>query len=303
MKVLITGATGFIGRALVASLLADGHAGVALTRNPIDGARALDQRAMLVRWDGRTAAGWAAHLDGADAVVNLAGENVSAGRWSASMKRHILQSRLDAAAAIVEAMHQIERRPRVLIQASGIGAYGHDDEKIFTEDDPFGAGFLADVSRQWEPATAAVEAWGVRRAIVRTAMVLGRGGALAKMLPAFKLFVGGPIGKGAQGLPWIHLADEVGAIRLLIDRDDLRGPFNLVAPETVTSAEFAFALGRALGRPAKLATPGFALKILFGEMADEMLLNGQRALPKRLQEAGYTFRFPTLAGALEDILR
>ncbi len=127
MKVLITGATGFIGRALVASLLADGHAVVALTRNPLDGARALDQRAMLVRWDGRTAAGWAAHLDGADAVVNLAGENVSAGRWSASMKRHILQSRLDAAAAIVEAMHQIERRPRVLIQASGIGAYGHDD--------------------------------------------------------------------------------------------------------------------------------------------------------------------------------
>ncbi|GAB4414255.1 MAG: TIGR01777 family oxidoreductase [Anaerolineales bacterium] len=307
MRVLITGGTGLIGSALAAELAQAGHEVIVLTRNPAK-AQGLPAGVRAERWDGRTARGWGHLADGAGAIVNLAGASIAGegllpSRWTPERKRLILQSRLDAGRAVVEAVQAAAHKPGVVIQSSGIGIYGFAGDRVLDESAPAGTDWLAQVAVQWEAATVPVEAMGVRRAIIRTAVVFSRtGGVLPLMLLPFRLFVGGPIGGGRQYVPWIHIADEVGAIRFLLEHPEARGPFNLVAPDVMTNAEVSRVIARVLRRPSWLPLPAFVMRLLFGEVAT-LLLEGQRAVPKRLQELGYAFRFPTLEGALRDLTR
>ena len=298
-KVVIAGGSGLIGRALAAELAAAGREIVVLSRGRAEG---LPGGARAVRWDGRTADGWAGELEGAAAVVNLAGEGIAERRWSAARKRALLDSRLAATAAVVAGLAAARRRPPVLAQASAVGYYGDRGDEGLDEDSPPGIGFLSELADAWERASAAADTLGVRRVLLRTGLVLAReGGALPAMARPFRLGVGGPLGDGRQWMPWIHVADQVGAIRFLIETAGAVGPFNLVAPAPETNAAFSRGLARALGRPCLLRAPGGALRLALGEMAG-MLLGGQRLRPRRLLDAGYRFRFPTLAGALADLL-
>ena len=300
-RVLITGGTGLIGRALSASIAADGYEVIVLSRNP-ERAAGLPPGVRAERWDARTAVGWGVLVDGAYAVVNLAGEGISAGRWTPERKRRIRESRLNAGRAVVEAIEAAKARPLVLIQASGVGYYGPCGEEDVPESAPAGRDYLARLAVEWESSTAGVEAWGARRVIVRTGIVLSKnGGALPRMMLPFRFFIGGRLGSGRQWLPWIHIADEVGAIRFLLENEKARGAFNLGAPNPVTNADFSRWVGRQMGRPAVVPTPGFLLRLAFGEMAG-MLLTGQRAVPRHLTQMGYAFRFAEAEVALRDIL-
>ncbi len=302
MEVIITGGTGLIGRALSMALVTRGDKVVVLSRDP-EGARNMPPGVRISQWDGRSAAGWTHLVNNADAIINLAGENIAAGQWTAERKRRISESRLNAGKAVMEAIAAVEQKPRVLIQASAVGYYGHRDTEVATEETRPGDNFLAQVVIAWEASTEPVERLGVRRVIIRTGIVLSQdGGALPRMLLPFRFFMGGPLGSGKQLMPWIHIADEVGAILFLLNRDDAVGPFNLTAPGLVTNAEFNRVLGRVIKRPTFMAVPAFALKFVLGEMA-QIVLEGQRAIPKRLLELGYAFEFPALEGALRNILR
>jgi uncharacterized protein (TIGR01777 family) len=309
MRVVITGGSGLIGRAVAAALAAQGHEVIVLSRHPADPARlsGLPAGVRAAGWDGLTAAGWGDLLGRDSAVLNLAGEGIAAGRWNAARKRRIRVSRIDAGRAVLEAVRRAAaagRAPAAVLQASGIGYYGDRGDEEVGEGHPPGPGddFLAEVSVAWEASTAEVEALGVRQVVLRTGIVLDRrGGALPKMLPPFRLGIGGPLGSGRQWFPWIHMADEAGAILFLLANAAARGPFNLCAPRPVTQRDFARALGRQLHRPAALPVPAPLLRLALGEMAGA-LLRSQHALPRRLQAAGYVFRFPELPGALADLL-
>jgi uncharacterized protein (TIGR01777 family) len=307
MRVLITGGSGLIGAALSTNLAADGNEVIVLSRAP-ERATGLAAGVRAERWDGRTGDGWAALADGADAIVNLAGSKISGdgllpSRWTAERKRLIRESRVNAGRAVVDAVRQVSHKPRAVIQASGIGVYGARGDEPVAEDGTPGSDFLASFgAREWEPSTAPVEAMGVRRAIIRTGVVLSRiDGALRPMLLQFRLFAGGPIGNGKQWTSWIHLQDEARAIRFLIENESARGAFNLAAPQAVPNAQFARTLGHVMGRPSWLPLPGFAMRAAFGEVTD-LLLTGQRVVPQRLLDAGFQFRFPGLEGALRDAL-
>ncbi|MHB1161827.1 MAG: TIGR01777 family oxidoreductase, partial [Chloroflexota bacterium] len=254
------------------------------------------------RWDARTAAGWGQLADGADAIVNLAGESLAGGPWTEERKSRILQSRLNAGRAVLEAVEAAVQKPRVVVQASAVGYYGPRGDEEVTEETPPGGDFLARVCVEWEASTAPVEDMGVRRAVIRSSIVLStRGGALPRLMMPYRLFVGGPLGSGRQWYSWIHIADEVAAIRFLLENESARGPFNLAAPNPVTNARFSRQLGRALGRPSLVRTPAFALRLLLGEMATTVL-EGQRVVPRRLQALGFAFRFPDLEAALRDLI-
>jgi uncharacterized protein (TIGR01777 family) len=301
MRFIITGGTGLIGRALTASMTGDGHEVVVLSRNPERGGK-LPEGARVVAWDGRTASGWGPLAEGADAIVNLAGENIAAGRWTEKRKRRIRGSRLQAGEAVVLAVREASIKPRVLIQASGIGCYGPRGDEIVTEDTPRGKDFFGRVAVEWEGGTSAVEELGVRRVVIRSAPVLsGTGGVLPRFVTPMKRFVGGPLGSGRQWFPWIHMGDEVRAIRFLVEKESAIGAFNLSAPNPVTNGEFVRTLGRVLRRPSAMRAPGFVLRLLFGEMAD-LLLEGQRAIPWRLMDLGFEFQFAELEPALRDLL-
>lgn len=303
MKAIITGATGFIGRALCKNLVEAGYDVLALTRNRSKGRELLGNQVAVVEWDGKSAEGWERCADGADAIVNLAGESISSGRWTRAKKERILRSRLDAGKAVVDAIRRVEKKPSVVIQSSGIGYYGSRSDEIIDESSPVGTGFLSEVAQKWEGSTKDVESFGTRQVIIRTGVVLGTdGGALPRLLTPFRLFVGGPLGGGRQWFPWIHVYDEVSAIRFLIEREDLAGAFNLTAPEPLTMKDFCRVLGKVMKRPSWLAVPGFLLRLMFGEMAKEALLPGQRALPRKLLEAGYSFQYPHTESALQQIL-
>jgi uncharacterized protein (TIGR01777 family) len=304
MNVVITGATGFIGRALCKQLVEAGHQVVGLSRNPAKGRELLGDSVTVIGWDGKSAQGWGKHADGARAIVNLAGESIASGRWTQAKKRRILHSRLDAGKAVVEAVTQAQRKPKVVIQSSGIGYYGSRSDEIIDESSSPGKGFLSEVAQEWEGSTKDVESLGSRHVIIRTGVVLGAdGGALPRLLTPFRLFVGGPLGGGKQWFPWIHLDDEVGAIRFLIEREDLGGAFNLTAPEPLRMKDFCRVLGKVMRRPSWFRVPGSLLRLIFGEMAKEVLLSGQKALPKRLLDAGYDFRYASVESALQEILR
>lgn len=304
MRAVITGGSGLIGRAAAARLAAEGNDVVVLSRDPAR-VRGLPAGVRAAHWDGRSAAGWEALLEAGSAVINLAGEAIAAGRWTEERKRRIRASRVDAGRAVVDAVRlaaDAGRPPAVVLQASGIGYYGDTGDQEIGEDHPPGGDFLAEAAIAWEASTAEVETLGVRRAVLRTGVVLDReGGALAKMLPPFRLGLGGPLGGGRQWFPWIHMADEVGAILFLLAIAAASGPFNLCAPLPVQSRDFARALGRQLRRPSILPVPAPALRLALGELA-EVLLGGQRAHPRRLLAAGYRFRHPDLPEALADLL-
>lgn len=301
MRTIITGGSGLIGRALAAELAAAEHEVIVLSRAPgrVSG---LPTGVRAVGWDGRSAEGWQDLADGATAIVNLAGESIAAGRWTAARKQRIADSRHQAGAAVVQAVAGATTSPQVVIQASAVGYYGPRGDETITEETAAGDDFLAQICVPWETSTEEVERLGVRRAIIRTGIVLSRdGGALPQMMLPFRLFAGGPLGSGRQGFPWIHLADEVRAIRWLIDGEDASGPFNLAAPETLTNAEFGRVLGRVMRRPSFMPTPGFALRLVLGELST-LLLDGQRQVPQQLLDRGFTFRFPTAEAALRDLL-
>lgn len=302
MRVLITGGTGSIGRALAANLAADNYEVIVLSRTPGE-AKDLPAGVRAEKWDGRTASGWAHLADGAHAIVNLAGANLSSQRWSDERKKVLLDSRVNAGKAVVEAVKNAIKKPVVVIQASAVGYYGPYSVERVTEALPAGRDYLADVCVQWEASTATVEEMGVRRAIIRTGVVLDAGaGALQFMMAPFSLFVGGPVGDGSQPIPWIHPEDEVRAIRFLIESPEASGPFNLAAPNPVTNAQFGETLGKVMGRPSWLPLPAFAMKILVGEVSF-VLLKGQRAYPKRLEEMGFAFTYPDLEPALRHLLK
>jgi hypothetical protein len=309
MRVIITGGTGLIGSALTKSLTKDGHEVVILTRSPAQ-ATDLPTGARAVAWDAQTSGGWETEMEGAGAVVNLAGENIAGNgflpsRWSAGRKDKILNSRLNAGKAVTEAFTHAQNKPPVLIQSSAVGYYGTQDENNqppLTESAPAGNDFLADVCQRWEASTASVESMGVRRAIIRTGIVLSfEGGTLPLLALPYQFFAGGPIGSGKQPFPWIHIDDEVAAIRYLIDTPTANGAFNLSAPEVLTNNEFGKVLGKVIGRPHYLPAPGFAFRLGFGELADALLLRGQRAVPEALQQAGYTFHYPNAESALRAL--
>ncbi|MCB1055419.1 MAG: TIGR01777 family oxidoreductase [Acidobacteria bacterium] len=300
MRVLVSGGTGLLGRQLVAELTGAGHECIVLSRHP-ERVRGLPGGARAERWDGKTTHGWGTLVGEDTALVNLAGASIAGGRWSDARKAEILGSRVAATRAMVQAVKDAPIPPKVLLQASAVGYYGSTGDREIVETSPPGDDFLATVCVAWEAASRPVETLGVRRVLLRTGVVLSRdGGALPKMALPFRLFAGGPVGSGDQYVPWIHEADEIGAMRFLLERDDLAGPFNLTAPEPVTNRELSRRLGAALHRPALVPAPAFALRLLLGEMSG-LLLGGQRALPEALAQSGYAFRFASLEAALADL--
>ncbi len=301
MRVIISGGSGLIGSALGKALTAEKHEVIFLSRNP---GKVKDAPAgiQLRKWDGESAAGWQDLATGDYAIINLAGETI-AQRWSKENKRAIRQSRVNAGKAIMDLVNAAEVKPRVLIQSSAVGYYGtKTGDAQVTESFSPGDDFLAKVCFDWEISTAPASKLGVRRPILRTGIVLStEGGALPQQLLPFKLFVGGPVGSGNQWYPWIHLDDEVRAIQFLLANDKADGPFNLTAPNPVTNKEFGKLIGEAMGRPSVMPAPGFAMKALFGDMS-LLLLEGQRAVPQKLLELGFKFKFETAQAALRDLL-
>lgn len=303
MRIVISGASGFIGRALCRQLHGD-YEIVSLSRNAEQAAKSLAGSAQTVTWDGRTLGDWVSEIDGAAAIVNLAGENVASGRWTSPKKERILRSRAGCTHALVEAIRWVDDRPAVMIQASAVGYYGARGDEMLDEGSSGGSGFLSEVCRESEAAGEKVEALGVRYVVIRTGVVIGAGGgALARMMRPFRFYLGGHIGSGRQWLSWISLDDEVEAIEFLIKNQQLKGAFNLTSPQPVTMRDFSETLGRVLGRPAWVNVPRFVVRLLLGEIAQEMLLSGQRVIPKRLKEAAFEFKYEDLKRALTAILK
>jgi uncharacterized protein (TIGR01777 family) len=298
MKIVIAGGSGFLGRPLAAALAADGHDVVTLTRG--DGPRRGQTRSRAVAWNPDGQAGpWAAEIDGAGAVVNLAGESIAGRRWSAAQKQRILDSRLLATRSLVSAVTAAGAPPPVFVSGSAVGYYGPRGDEVVTEETPAGSDFLAAVCRQWEAEAMLAATARTRVACIRTGIALEQdGGALPQMLPPFKFGVGGPVGSGRQYWPWIHRADWIALLQWVIATPAAAGPINATAPNPVTNAEFARALGRAMHRPAVMPAPGFALRLMLGEMADALLLSGQRAVPSIPERLGFTFRYPRVDQAL-----
>ena len=304
-RVIITGGSGFIGRALTRELLDAQYEVVWLSRNPAT-TRDVPAGVRVEKWDGRSAQGWSALAEGAFAIVNLAGESIGIPPlpWTNERKRRIRDSRVNASKAVVEAVRLAREKPRVIVQASAVGFYGARGDEVITEKNSAGHDFLADVAVAWEASSAEVETLGVRRVVTRFGLPLDKsGGVFPFLVMPIRLFVGGPIGSGRQVIAWIHLHDAVRAIRFLMEKDDARGAFNLTAPEPLTNAELGRVIARVLRRPFWLPVPAFALKLALGEMAELLLLNGQRVLPERLLRAGFKFQFPTAELALKDVLK
>lgn len=302
MKILLSGCTGFIGGRLVRELAAAGHDVVSLTRRSDFSGLFAAPNIRYARWDGADPSAIASFVEGADAVVNLAGESVAKGRWNDARKKVLEASRIVPTRAIVGAIAAAKSRPRVLVNASGVGYYGNVDEGDVREDHPAGAGFLPSLCVAWEAEAMEAGRHGVRVVTVRIGFVVGgKGSALGRMALPFRFFVGGPIGSGRQWLPWIHVADVTGIVRHALAADVLRGPVNASAPEPVRMREFCAALGGALGRPSWAPVPGFVVRIAVGELA-EMVLGGQKAVPAAALASGYRFTRPDLGNALADAL-
>lgn len=301
MRILVAGGTGLIGTALVKSLRDSGDEVIILTRSPQQAGDRVTGGLRLEKWDGRSTEGWGPLVEEVDAIVNLAGEGVADGRWTAARKRRIRESRVEAGQALVAAVAEASVKPSALIQSSAVGYYGPCGDEILTEEAAAGTDFLAEVCVEWEASTAEVDGMGLRRPVIRTGVVLSEeGGAFPRMALPFRLFAGGPLGSGNQFFPWIHIDDEVAAIRFLLSSETASGPYNLTAPDPLRNREFVRKLGRAMGRPAFVPTPSFALEAAFGEMST-VLLDGQRAVPARLQDAGFEHVYSGAENALKDL--
>ncbi len=297
MKVLVTGSSGLIGSALVSELISRGNETVRLVRTqPGPGAKEIFWEPEAGRLD-------AGALEGFDAVVHLAGVNIAAGRWTPKQKTKIRVTRVIGTRLLSETLAHLARRPAVLVAASAMGFYGTRGDEVLTESSPSGSGFLPEVCRAWEGATEPASRAGIRTVNLRTGVVLSaRGGALAKMLTPFRLGLGGRLGDGKQYMSWIAIDDVVRVIQHAIKTATLSGPVNNVSPNPVTNAEFTKTLGQVLSRPTVFPMPGFAARLAFGEMADELLLSSTRLRPAKLASTGYVFRFPELEGALRQVL-
>jgi uncharacterized protein len=305
MKVAITGATGFVGSRLVERLQAEKHQVLVLTRN-VDRAKQTFPTLKfpdveVLGYTPLASGEWQGLISGCDGVVNLAGEPIAESRWTPERKQAIMDSRKVGTEKIVEAIAQANPKPSVLINSSAIGYYGTSETDTFEENSPAGDDFLAQVCQAWEAAAQEVKASGTRLVILRTGIVLGMGGAIAKMLPPFQLFAGGPIGSGRQWFSWIHREDMVNLILKALTDPNLEGVLNATAPIPVRMAEFCSTLGEVMNRPSWLPVPDFALELLLGD-ASKVVLEGQRVLPKRTQSQGFTYQYPTVKPALQEIL-
>jgi uncharacterized protein (TIGR01777 family) len=300
MKIIVTGASGLVGSSLVPTLIGRGHEVTQLVRRASKGVTAGVRE---VEWHPERGEIDAGALEGHDAAVHLAGENIAGGRWTDERKRRIRDSRVQGTRLLSETLASLNTRPRVLVSASAIGYYGDRGDEVLTEESAAGAGFLPEVCREWEEATGPASAAGIRTVALRFGLILSaEGGALAKMLPPFKLGVGGNVGSGRQFYSWVSLADVIDVIHFALANEQLSGAVNVVAPEAVTNAEFTKTLGRVLSRPTFFPAPAFGLRLAFGEMADALLLASTRVEPERLRTAGYTFKHPQLEGALRNAL-
>ncbi len=307
MKIVIAGGTGTIGKALAHYLASRGHELVILSRNPQNQAEMASDYISLKKWQVDSIDGWGAEIDGADIVVNFAGENLAGDkflpdRWTQAKKQRISGSRIAAGLALNEAIAKAKHKPSVLVQSSAIGYYGPRADEIVNELSQPGQDILANICVEWESTTAPVEELGVRRIIARTGLVLNtESGPLPRLLVRFNLLVGGPFGSGKQWWSWIHLDDVIRAIHFLIENESAAGPFNLTSPNPLTNSEFSNVLGQVMSRPSFVPLPGFALKLLVGEVAT-VVLDGQRVLPHNLDQLGYVFSYPNLEGTLHNLL-
>jgi uncharacterized protein (TIGR01777 family) len=291
MKIVIAGGTGFVGSALVRSLVDRGDDVAVISRQP-----ARVQKGRGIAWDAT------GEIASADAVINLAGENIGA-RWSESRKRRIFDSRVKATTSLVDAMKREPQKKRVFVSASAVGYYGPRGDEVLDESASSGSGFLAEVTRKWEELAHGADAIA-RVVIVRFGVVLAKdGGALQKLLLPFRLGAGGPVGSGDQWMSWVDREDVVAFIEWALDRESARGAYNVTAPDPERNRDFAKVLGRVLRRPAILPAPAFALRMLFGQMADETLLTGQRVVPAKAAGEGFVFRYPTLEQSLAHAIR
>jgi uncharacterized protein (TIGR01777 family) len=296
MKIVLSGAGGLIGFALMPSLEAAGHEVVRLVR------RASEAGSNEEIWDPASGRLDPAVIDGADAVINLNGRNIADGRWSSAVKNALRSSRLDATRTIVEAISRANERPGVLINASAVGFYGDRADEILDEGSSQGEGFLAELARDWEAAALAAGSDRTRVVLLRLGMVVARGGALGRMLTPFKLGLGGPIGSGRQYWPWIGIDDVAGVTKLVLEHDEIMGPVNVVASQELRCSEFAQTLGRVLHRPAFMSMPALAARFALGEMAEALLLASARVRPKVLEKSGYQYRAPSLDEAIRSAL-
>ncbi len=304
MKIAITGATGFVGTSLVKKLNKPENQLLILTRNPARATKVFPASAFpnleIVAYTPKKEGEWQPAISGCDAVINLAGEPISE-RWSPKHKKEILDSRQLGTRTIVEAIKKADPKPKVLVNASAIGYYGTSETKTFEESSAPGEDFLAQVCQKWEAEAQKVTEAGARLVILRIGIVLGDGGALGKMLGAFKMFAGGPLGSGHQWFSWIHIDDLVGLIVEALSRQDMEGTFNATAPNPVRMNEFCETLGEVLKRPSWLPVPNFALEALLGE-GSIIVLEGQEVLPKKTESIGFKYRYPTLKPALKEII-
>ncbi|HEY2055605.1 MAG TPA: TIGR01777 family oxidoreductase [Solirubrobacterales bacterium] len=301
MKVLVTGASGRIGKALCDELLKRGDEVVGLTRSP-DKPRAAQPRVTWHAWEPTLERPGEAAFEGVDGVVNLVGERIDQ-RWSAEAKRKIVDSRKVATHNLIGTIEGLARKPEVLVSQSVVGYYGNRGDEVLDESSAPGEGFDSNVCVEWEKAAREVEAADVRLTIVRTGQVMETGGGiLGELLLPFKLGLGGPLAGGRQWLPWIHLADEIGVLTWALDTESVSGVVNGTAPNPVTNKDWSKALGKALGRPAVLPIPGLAVEVKFGKEFGKVAQGGQRVLPKRTEELGYAFKFPEIDGALRDLV-
>jgi uncharacterized protein (TIGR01777 family) len=297
MKILITGSTGLIGSELCSFLTANNHQVLRLVRRTPAGS---DE----IGWEPSSGKLDTGALEGIDAVIHLAGENIAGGRWTAERKRRIRESRINGTRLLAQALGRLSNPPRSLISVSAVGYYGNRGEEVLVEENGPGTGFLSDLCREWEKATEPASAKGIRVVIPRLGIVLSsKGGALAQMLPVFRLGIGGRIGSGRQYISWIAMDDLLGIFNHAIHCESLRGPVNVVSPNPVTNLEFSKTLGRILSRPVLFAMPSFAARAVFGEMADQALLASARVSPAHLKDSGYPFRFPELEAALRHALQ
>lgn len=296
MRITLTGATGFVGTRLVNRLLAAGHEITILSRKATAGSSP-----RYVVWNPERQDAPAAAFDGCDAVIHLAGEPV-AQRWNDAVKRRIRDSRVEGTRKLVRTLSRLPVKPQVLISTSAVGYYGSRGDEALTEESAPGDGFLPEVCVEWEKEAAAAEAFGIRVAAIRVGIVLGLGGALDQMLPAFRLGAGGRLGSGKQWMPWIHLDDLVSLYVFALENKSVRGGLNGSAPHPVTNRDFTAALAKAVSRPAIIPVPVFALKLMFGEMAQVMLAS-QRVIPEAATLAGFEFKFPRIGPALDQVLR
>lgn len=311
MKIILTGGTGFIGSALVSSLSEEGHTLYVLSRNPENHRDRLPNTVILKKWSVEVDENLLDALEGCDAIINLAGESIAGRnlaevilkRWSKNQVRIIQDSRINTGKVLTKALGMINKKPSVLIQASAVGFYGNRGNELLTEKSLPGNDTFANLCVNWEASTAEVEKMGIRQAVIRTpGIVLStRGGSLPFLMLPYKFFLGGPLGSGSQWISWVHLHDEIDAIKFLLTNHDLSGAFNLASPAIVTQKEFSRTLGNLMRRPSYLPIPTFLLKLILGEKAN-VLIASQRQIPERLQELGFQFSFPDLSNALEDII-